>query len=581
MKVSCEGERAAELLALHQSSIYSRTDRLFAHLLLFEWLWSILFAALITPRTWAGAASEPHVHLLAAVILGGLISIFPVIMVHFHPGERQTRYGIACAQMLMSALLIHTSGGRIETHFHIFGSLAFLGFYRDWKVFIPATIVTALDHWLRGWLYPMSIFGVPDPVWWRWLEHAAWVLFCDFFLIQSALQSQVEMAHIAHQQASLEATNTLVEQEVSRATTQLVAEKERFRMAFENAPIGMALIDDAGHVLRANDVLCDILGYPHEELVKLDIQSLVDEEEEEAQAGVSEKRFRRKDGEWAWIDYRLSRCPDFSVAQMVDLSERKKTEEALRQAQKLESVGLLAGGIAHEINTPIQYIGDNLRFLEESFQELEPLLEESSLKSSDSDYLRDEIPQAIRHSLEGVNRVAGIVRSMKEYSHAGQRELTPTNLNHLIDSSVIISRSEWKYVAELETDFQKDLPLVACDPGEIGQVILNMIVNAGHAIQDQVADSQERGLIQVTTRAKNNGVEIRISDSGSGIPEELKAKIFEPFFTTKQIGKGTGQGLAIAQAAVLRHNGRIEVESERGRGTTFTIFLPGALAQVG
>ncbi|ODT63938.1 hypothetical protein ABS71_13795 [bacterium SCN 62-11] len=131
MKVSCEGERAAELLALHQSSIYSRTDRLFAHLLLFEWLWSILFAALITPRTWAGAASEPHVHLLAAVILGGLISIFPVIMVHFHPGERQTRYGIACAQMLMSALLIHTSGGRIETHFHIFGSLAFLGFYRD------------------------------------------------------------------------------------------------------------------------------------------------------------------------------------------------------------------------------------------------------------------------------------------------------------------------------------------------------------------------------------------------------------------------------------------------------------------
>lgn len=579
MNVTCEGERAAELLALHQRSIYMRTDRLFAHLLLFEWVWAILFAALITPRTWVGATSQPHVHFLAAVILGAIIAIFPVTMVHFHPGERPTRYGIACAQMLMSALLIHTSGGRIETHFHIFGSLAFLGFYRDWKVFIPATVVTALDHWLRGWLYPMSIFGVADPVWWRWIEHAAWVLFCDFFLIQSALQSQVEMAHIAHQQASLEATNTLVEQEVSRATTQLVAEKERFRMAFENAPIGMALIDDAGHVLRANDVLCDMLGYEHEELVTLEIQNLV-EGDAEFQDHLGEQRFLRKDGNWAWIDYRLSRCPDFSVAQMVDLSERKKTEEALRQAQKLESVGLLAGGIAHEINTPIQYIGDNLRFLEESFQELEPLLEESSLKSQDSDFLRDEIPQAIKHSLEGVNRVAGIVRSMKEYSHAGQRELTPTNLNHLIESSLIISRSEWKYVAELETDFQEDLPLVACDPGEIGQVILNMIVNAGHAIQDQVADTQGRGLIGVSTRAQGNGVEIRISDSGSGIPEALKAKIFEPFFTTKEIGKGTGQGLAIAQAAILRHHGRIEVESESGRGTTFTIFLPGALAQV-
>lgn len=573
MNATCESARAAELLALHQRSVYSRTDRLFARLLVFEWIWAVAFAVFITPRTWMGADSSPHFHLLTALVLGAMIAALPVLMVRNYPGERMTRYGIGCAQMLMSALLIHTSGGRIETHFHIFGSLAFLGFYRDWKVFLPATLVTALDHWLRGWLCPMSIFGTTDPASWRWMEHSAWVLFCDFFLIQSAIQSQTEMARIARQQASLEATNTLIEEEVCRATAQLRAEKERFRTAFENAPIGMALIDDNGQVLKANDVLCAMLGYEHQELTTLGLHSLVASETE------GESEFRRKDGESAWIHYRLSRCPDFSVAQLLDLSERKKTEAALRQAQKLESVGLLAGGIAHEINTPIQYIGDNLRFLQESFQDLEPLLQSCSQKSDDTDFLREEIPQAIHHSLEGVNRVAGIVRSMKEYSYTGRRELTPTNINQLIENAVTISRSEWKYVADVEADFQQDLPLVLCNPGEIGQVVLNMVVNAGHAIQEKIADSGERGVIRVETRWRSVGVEIRISDTGGGIPDSLREKIFEPFFTTKQIGKGTGQGLAIAQAAVVRHGGRLEVESECGKGTTFSIFLPAPLAQ--
>lgn len=566
---SYDRERAHFLLAEHQHNVHSRTDRLFARLLLFEWVWLIAFALLVSPKTWIGATSSPHIHLLAAFLLGGLVVSLPVYMVRFHPGEPATRYGIACAQMLMSSLLIHVSGGRIETHFHIFGSLAFLGFYRDWKVFVPATLVIATDHCLRGWLYPLSVFGVVEQGSWRWLEHAAWVLFCDFFLVQSALQSQAEMGRIAVQQASLEAHNL----------ARLRAEKERFRMAFENAPIGMALLDPAGLFLRTNAVLCSMLGYSQSEMRLLNLEAMLEGEVLPGEAS-QEIRLQRKDGEWIWILFSQSRCADFSIAQLVDLSERKQTELALRQAQKLESVGLLAGGIAHEINTPIQYIGDNLRFLQESFVELEPLLRGSSIPEADCDYLRDEIPLAIHHSLEGVDRVAGIVRSMKEYSHAGTREMRPANLNHLIENALVMARNEWKYVAEVKKDFQSDLPEVACDRGEIGQVLLNLVVNASHAIQEKVAGTNEQGAITIQTRAQACGVEVQVRDTGAGIEEHLRSRIFEPFFTTKEVGKGTGQGLAIAQAVVLRHGGRLEVDSEWGQGTTFSLYLPNALAEV-
>lgn len=579
MTSSSEQQRAAVLLQLHQRAVYTRTDRLFAKLLVFEWVWVVALSVFMTPKTWIGASGQLHLHVLASLLLGGAVISLPLYLVSRQPGEAGTRYGIASAQMFMSALLIHVSGGRIETHFHIFGSLAFLGFYRDWKVFVPATIVTALDHWLRGWLFPVSIFGVDGQGSWRWLEHSGWVLFCDFFLIQSALHSQAEMGRVAMQQAILETTNSVIEEEVRRATAQLVAEKERFRLAFENAPIGMALVEESGKVIRANDVLCQILGYGKGDLTEVDLRTLTDSDAPLADWG-GELQLRRKDGAWASILFSLSRCPDFSVAQVLDLSERKKTEEALRNAQKLESVGLLAGGIAHEINTPIQYIGDNLRFLQDSFTELEPVLDSGALKGNDSDFLREEIPQAIHHSLEGVNRVACIVRSMKEYSQAGKRQMTLSNLNHLIDNALVISRSEWKYVAEVETDLQDDLPDINCDAGEIGQVVLNMVVNAAHAIGEKISGSDERGLIRVQTRAKDSGVEILIQDSGIGVPEHLQGKIFEPFFTTKEVGKGTGQGLAIAQAAVIRHGGNLAVESEHKKGTIFRIFLPRILDAV-
>jgi len=208
----------------HESRItnYKRIDRLFAGLMCFQWIAGVVAALVISPRAWAGSVNHVHIHVWAAIFLGGIITVFPVCLAILKPGEALTRHIIAVGQMLMSALLIHLSGGRIETHFHVFGSLAFLAFYRDWRVFIPATIVIALDHFLRGLFWPQSVFGVLAPSPWRWVEHAGWVIFENIFLIKSCLQSTKEMRESAAKQAELEATRAAAEA-ASRAKSEFLA----------------------------------------------------------------------------------------------------------------------------------------------------------------------------------------------------------------------------------------------------------------------------------------------------------------------------------------------------------------------
>jgi PAS domain S-box-containing protein len=281
-----------------------------------------------------------------------------------------------------------------------------------------------------------------------------------------------------------------------------------------------------------------------------------------------------------------------------DITERSALEVQLRHAQKLESVGQLAAGIAHEINTPTQYIGDNTRFLKDAFRDLETVREgyerllaaardntmsaelvqqvTDALQSADAAYLFSEIPKAIDQTLEGVDRVSKLVSAMKEFSHPGTKEKIPLDLNHAIENTITVARNEWKYVANLETDFDPSLPRISCQPGEFNQVILNLIVNAAHAIADVVGKGDpEKGKITVQTRDTPEWVEIRIQDTGSGIPEKVRARVFDPFFTTKEIGKGTGQGLAIARSVVVdKHGGTIHFETGEGTGTTFIVRLP-------
>jgi signal transduction histidine kinase len=281
-----------------------------------------------------------------------------------------------------------------------------------------------------------------------------------------------------------------------------------------------------------------------------------------------------------------------------DITERIQLREQLLQAQKLESVGQLAAGIAHEINTPTQYIGDNTRFLKEAFEDLKSLLGnyerllsankcgtmpdealqeiQAAIKRTDADYLLEEIPKAIDQSLEGVGRVAALVSAMKEFSHPDTKEKTLLDLNRAIGSTITVARNEWKYVSDMETEFDPSLPMVSCLPGEFNQVILNLIVNASHAIADVIKNGgPAKGMIKVRTLNCSEWAEVRIQDSGSGIPKDVQSRIFDPFFTTKEIGKGTGQGLAIARSVVVgKHGGTIHFETEEGKGTTFIIRLP-------
>jgi len=199
--------RANAVFRGHQQAIYEQTDRMFAYLMGAQWLAGIVFALLVAPRTWSGADSAIHVHVWAAVILGGIVSIFPAALALLRPGETMTRHTIAVAQMLMGALLIHLTGGRIETHFHVFGSLAILAFYRDWRVLVPATVVVALDHALRGIFWPQSVYGVVFASEWRWVEHAAWVVFEDIFLIMACVRGTRELREIAVHTAILEQAN--------------------------------------------------------------------------------------------------------------------------------------------------------------------------------------------------------------------------------------------------------------------------------------------------------------------------------------------------------------------------------------
>ena len=293
-------------------------------------------------------------------------------------------------------------------------------------------------------------------------------------------------------------------------------------------------------------------------------------------------------------------CEDRGVGYIFmgeDVTNRLALEHELAQAQKLESIGQLAAGVAHEINTPIQFVGDNIRFLSDSFTDILRILDryhqllaaakagpcpadligicDAANEAADLEYLTAEIPKAITQSSEGVDRVATIVRAMKEFAHPGNTEKVAVNLNKAIESTVTVARNEWKYVADLKTNFDAALPPVLCLVGELNQVVLNMIVNATHAIADAIKGTGEKGTITISTTRADDYAEIRIADTGAGIPEAIRHKIFDPFFTTKEVGKGTGQGLAIARSVVVdKHGGTITVESEVGKGTTFIIRLP-------
>jgi len=274
--------RASELFTSYQHDIYKSTDRLFAGLMGFQWIGGIVFALWVSPLAWSGTVSRTHVHVWAAIVVGGIISLFPALLGLFRPGRPSTRYTIAAAQMLMGGLLIHLTGGRLETHFHVFGSLAFLAFYRDWRVLVPATIVVALDHMLRGAFWPQSVYGVLVASQWRWVEHAAWVIFEDVFLVVSCLRSVKEMRETAERTASLEQEIRTRQQAETDAKNAWARNDGILDVALDC----VILMDESGRIVQFNPaaertfryLAAEAVGKPLAELIVAEDQAGADPE---------------------------------------------------------------------------------------------------------------------------------------------------------------------------------------------------------------------------------------------------------------------------------------------------------------
>ncbi|HOM16515.1 MAG TPA: PAS domain S-box protein, partial [Thermoguttaceae bacterium] len=411
---------------------------------------------------------------------------------------------------------------------------------------------------------------------------------------EARLQRRIE--HLLAELDTLKASHTeAVAAAIDEREQRLQEQQEHLRnlqAVMMTAADGIITVDAQGRIETVNEQACKMFGYRREELLGQHIsflqpsvlrtpESLVEQmlrPKEEGPAAPCEVEGRRKDGTVFPVELAANRVRlgerEIFAGIFRDVTQRKLLETQLRQAQKLESIGQLAAGIAHEINTPTQYIGDNVRFAQDAFGELTPILNtcrelltqaasapeggepirhilnrlQELTQKADLAYLLQEIPEALQQAWDGLQRVRDIVRSMKEISHPGQQR-QPTDINRLLEASLTVSRNEWKYVADVEKQLDPNLPPVVCAPGECNQVFLNLIVNAAHAIADQcAAHPGSKGRITVRTRQDGDWVEIQIEDTGAGIPPEIQSRIFEPFFTTKPVGKGTGQGLAIARS---------------------------------
>jgi PAS domain S-box-containing protein len=383
--------------------------------------------------------------------------------------------------------------------------------------------------------------------------------------------------------------------------------------AVEQSPVSVVITDPRGYISYVNRKFTEATGYSAEEVVGKNPRILKSGHSSpelyknlwstitHGQVWRGEFRNKKKNGEIYWDAETITPITDpkgaitHFLAVREDITERRALEAQLRQAQKLEGVGQLAAGIAHEINTPTQFVTDNLTFLRDSWKAIQELLEayrsaiqnaaavlppgmaatlDEAERSCDLNFIVAEMPRAIDQSLDGAQRVAKIVRAMKEFSHPDSVDKTAADLNKAIESTITVARNEWKYVSEIVTEFDEALPAVVCYPGDINQVILNLIVNTAHSIKEKIKDG-EKGRITLRTRTGGEFVEISVTDTGNGIPTAIQTKVFDPFFTTKEVGKGTGQGLALAYAVVVKkHGGKIWFETEIGQGTTFFITLP-------
>lgn len=597
--------RTAELFREQQQNISGHTDRLFARLMICQWVAGVVAAVLISPRTWAGTDSRVHLHLWAAVLLGGLVTSVPVLVAWTQSGKALTRHTIAVGQMLMSALLIHLTGGRIETHFHVFGSLAILAFYRDWRVLVSASAVVSVDHLLRGFFWPQSVYGVLAAPIWRSFEHAGWVTFEVTFLIIAIRKSLSEMFNVAERQAKLEALKENIEQTVTERTAELTREINERKHAEANLQKSQAQLAQAQHIARLGSWEWNIpenqvtwseetrtlygftpedSGSPMDMYTKRlhpdDVARVNEALAETVRTGKlfdclhrvvppgGKERLMHGRAELVLNEHgqplkMIGTCQDVTESKQAEEALRR-SEEQLRQAQKMEAVGRLAGGVAHDFNNLLTVIGGYCDLLLQRIGEKDPLRHNA---------------EEIRNASE---RAAGLTHQLLAFSRKQVLQPRVLELNKVVSGMDKMLRRLIGEDIELRTVFDSSLGQVKADPGQLEQVILNMAVNARDAmplggkltIQTANVSLDQRTTFRNRGLAVGEYVMLAISDTGVGMTNEVKAHLFEPFFTTKGIDKGTGLGLATCYGIITQSGGDIRVYSEPNFGTTFKMYLP-------
>jgi PAS domain S-box-containing protein len=597
--------RVAELFQEQRDHIIQHADRLFSRLMICQWIASIGIAFWVSPLSWDGMYSRIHPHIWLAIFLGGIITSVPVVLARLQPGKTLTRHSVAVGQMLMSGLLVHLCGGRIETHFHIFGSLAILAFYRDWKVLISASVVVCFDHILRGLFWPQSVYGVLSVSFWRSLEHAGWVAFEVIFLIGSIRRSVKEMLVVAERRARLEAMNESVEHRVAERTAELTRENVERRQTEDKLRRSQAQLAQAQQIARLGswewDLVNDRLSWSEEtprlyghaagdsgftmektlERIHPDdverVKQVLDDALRTRRSFVCDHRVMLPDGTERTIQSRgeigvndqgepvrmLGIVQDITEAKHAEEALRR-SEEQLRQAQKMEAVGRLAGGVAHDFNNLLTVINGYCGI--------------SLLKMASRDPMRKNVEEIQR----AAERASALTRQLLAFSRKQVLQPQVLDLNEIVGAMEKMLRRLIGEDIELKTIFDPTLCKVKADPGQIEQVILNLAVNARDAMPHGgklTITTQNVTLDQKTRfrkRALDSGeyVQLTISDNGVGMTDEIKAHLFEPFFTTKGIGKGTGLGLATCYGIVSQSGGDIRVQSAPNSGTTFKIYLP-------
>jgi two-component system sensor histidine kinase/response regulator len=582
-------QRADVLFHEHQQQIYRHTDRMFAVLMVIQWVASIAAALWISPRTWSGSSSQLHIHVWAAIFLGGTITAGPVALAWWYSGHAITRHVIAVAQMLTSALLIHLTGGRIETHFHVFGSLAFIAFYRDWRVLITATVVVAVDHFLRGVFWPESVYGVhwvTGMLWtplWRSLEHAGWVIFEDIILIRWCIRGIREMHGIAMQTAELETTNERVERLVIERTAELAASEERARAIINLSSDAFIAMNGDGRIVEWNRQAETTFGWSRDEALQHKLsETIVPEQYREGhRVGLAEfiengkGQILNKRIEIAAVDRQGKEFPvELTVspirferewlfsAFVRDIASRKQADAELRQAKDAAEAANQAkseflANMSHEIRTPLNGIVG-----------MTELALDTPLTPAQREYLG-----TVKSCTDSLLTVINDILDFSKIE-AGKLNMDRVgfDLHDLLGETckTLGFRAHQKSL-ELACRVAPDVPkYLLGDPGRLRQVIVNLI---GNAIK---FTKEGEVLIDVHVSSKTDKdafLHFTVVDTGIGIPREKHDGIFKAFeqadnSTTRLYG-GTGLGLAIASKIISLMGGEIWVESLVGHGTTF------------